>query len=39
MRSIGLKDGIIADLGFDNWFPKSFRDHAHIFKTHLKNYL
>tara|TARA_B100001250_G_scaffold92747_1_gene77188 strand:- start:9685 stop:10653 length:969 start_codon:yes stop_codon:yes gene_type:complete len=39
MRSIGLKDGIIADLGFDNWFPKSFRDHAHIFKTHLKKYL
>ena len=38
LRSIDLKDGIIADLGFDNWFPKSFREQAYVLKTHLKKY-
>jgi hypothetical protein len=38
MSSLGLKDGMIADLGFDNWFPKSFRDHAHAFKIYLRKY-
>ena len=38
MQSIGLKDGIIADLGFDNWFSKSFREQAYVFKTHMRKY-
>ena len=38
LRSIGIKDGIIADLGFDNWFPKSLKEQAYVFKTHLKKY-
>ena len=38
LQSVGLKDGIVADLGFDNWFPKTLREQAYVFKTHLRKY-
>ena len=33
MSRIGLKDGIIADLGFRDWFKKSIREHLYHFKN------
>ena len=35
MNKIGLRDGIIADLGFKNWFNKSLREHLYNVKTKL----
>ena len=38
MNKIGLRDGIIADLGFKNWFNKSMREHLFHVKTKLNNF-
>ena len=37
LKIIGLKDGIIADLGFNNWFPKSLKDHLYNIRKKLEN--
>ena len=33
----GLKDGLIADLGFNDWFPRSFREYLYKVKMKIKN--
>ena len=38
MNKIGLRDGIIADLGFKNWFNKSMREHLFHVKTKLSQF-
>ena len=38
MNSIGLKDGIIADLGFKDWFYKSFKEQLYEYKKKIKSY-
>ena len=35
MKLIGLKDGIISDLGFNNWFPNTIRERIYIIKNNF----
>ena len=38
MKSLGLKDGNIADLGFSDWFPVSIRERIYYIKTNIIKY-
>ena len=37
LLQIGLKDGLVADLGFNNWFPTTIKDRLYRIKMSLKH--
>ena len=37
LLQIGLKDGLVADLGFNNWFPMTIKDRLYRIKMSFKH--